>query len=178
MSVATGGGPRGLSFNLPAPPLASGQSIAGAHRALAALHPHPRGRQRPNALRSVPVGSGVAKAPTIASREPVQTVGRLLVESGRRSRLTKENGPHPAPGSKLTMLTCMSCRRSVGSTNRVVDHLPSVPGMEIGSMSFSFVTKASGSCNPSTCSYDFRIQWNLSGLASWLRNVHSAPGGS
>ena len=34
-----GGGLRGLPFNLPVPPPASGQSMAGAHRALAAFHP-------------------------------------------------------------------------------------------------------------------------------------------
>ena len=44
------------------------------------------------------------------------------------------NGIKP-PGSNVTMLTCMSWRKSLGSTKRVVAQRPSVPGMATGSMS-------------------------------------------
>ncbi|MNW02123.1 hypothetical protein D3C71_1978630 [compost metagenome] len=57
-----------------------------------------------------------------------------------------------APGSKVTMVMCMSCRRSLGSTKRVVAHLPSVPGMAEGVISASLVKKASGAGRPSTYS--------------------------
>ena len=55
-----------------------------------------------------------------------------------------------APGSSVTMVTCMSWRMSDGSTKRVVAHLPSVPGMAIGAISFSLAKIASGMSMPST----------------------------
>jgi len=55
-----------------------------------------------------------------------------------------------APGSNVTMLTCMSCAMSSESTNRVVAQRPSVPGMATGSTSASLVTKAFGAAIWST----------------------------
>ena len=56
------------------------------------------------------------------------------------------------PGSKLTMLTCMSCRVSSGSTKRCVLQAPSVPGIGSALTSVSWSTNASGTSMPSTCS--------------------------
>ena len=54
------------------------------------------------------------------------------------------------PGSKVTTVTCMSWRRSVGSTKRVVAQRPSVSGIGVGAMSRSLRTRGSGAGMPST----------------------------
>ena len=105
------------------------------------LHPHLRGQQGPNALRSLPEARSAGrirhrgKRLQAHRREPIQTVGTPLVESGcqcrahhqmlprkqplarlprleglpRCSRLTKENGMHHSPPHSA------SCRtRSAG----------------------------------------------------------------
>ena len=56
------------------------------------------------------------------------------------------------PGSKFTMVTCMSWRMSAGSTKRVVDHTPLQSGMTEGATSCSLMTKASGKGMPGTAS--------------------------
>ena len=55
-----------------------------------------------------------------------------------------------APGSNVTMVTCMSWRTSVGSTKRVVAQRPSVSGISDGAISCSFSTSGSGAGSPST----------------------------
>ena len=57
-----GGGPRGLPFNLPVPPPASGQSMAGAHRALAAFHPRAGRSKRISAFGKADRGSAAKAA--------------------------------------------------------------------------------------------------------------------
>ena len=54
------------------------------------------------------------------------------------------------PGSKLTMLTCMSWRTSTGSTKRWVPHAPSVSGIGSIATSCSCTTNGSGTSIPST----------------------------
>ena len=49
-----------------------------------------------------------------------------------------------APGLKVTMLQCMSCRRSAESTKRVVDQTPLVSGMGVGSVVASDARMNSG----------------------------------
>lgn len=55
--------------------------------------------------------------------------------------------------------TCISCRMSLGSTKRVVAHVPLVPGIgTAGTAVSSGTTKDSGLERPTTASYRLRIQ--------------------
>lgn len=80
------------------------------------------------------------------------------------------------PGWKVTIVTCMSWRRSAMSTNRVVAHRPSGSGIGVGSTSRSLVTNDSGRSMPSTSSYALRIQWKVALAAERLCILQAAPG--